>query len=165
MLEGLTPNPQGQKACKTGAMLENIIESMLISSGFQKVQEKKLPIFDLIEKFDGEKWFSRQYRGLIGEYGDAVSVDFLVCDPQKYQSGLAIEVKYQKVAGSVDEKYPYIMLNMKKWNSQGIKSALFFEGNGYRESALNWCQSHANEDITVLEGTTNIMEWIYSNLT
>ena len=165
MLDGFSPNPQGQKACKTGAMLENIIESILISSGFQKIKERKTPLAKLIEMFSGKKWFARQYRGLIGEYGEVVNVDFLLCDSNKYQCGLVIEVKYQKVPGSVDEKYPYIILNMKKWNRQGIKAAIFFEGNGYRESALKWCQENANEDITVLEGTTNIMEWVYSNLT
>jgi len=158
-----TPNPQGQKACHTGRMLEKIVESMLDTAGFERmnnIEAKKQ-----IEAGEtNKKWYASQYKGLIGEYGVPVVVDFIVYSPIEFRTGLVIEVKYQKVGGSVDEKYPYVFLNFRKWFKEGINTALFMEGGGYRQCALDWCKNNSCPGIVVVEGTSDIMQWMLSRI-
>ena len=157
------PNPQGQKACQTGAMLEKMVESMLVSAGFEFMNTADATS-ELYKDEATKKWYARQFKGLIGVYGVPVTVDFIVCSPTEFKKGLVIEVKYQQVAGSVDEKYPYIILNFKKWLNKGIKSALFMEGGGYRDCVLEWCKDNQSDDMMVIEGASDIMQWMHLRL-
>ena len=157
------PNPQGQKACQTGAMLEKMVESMLVSAGFEFMNTADATS-ELCKDEATKKWYARQFKGLVGAYGIPVTVDFVVGSPTEFKKGLVIEVKYQKVPGSVDEKYPYVFLNFKKWFEKGIKSALFMEGGGYKACALQWCKDNQNNNISVVEGASDIMQWMHLRL-
>jgi len=155
------PNPQGQKACYSGAMLEKNVESMLVSSGFEFLNTADA-IHELRKEQATKKWYARQFKGMIGVYRVPVVVDFILAAPGEFSKGLIIEVKYQKVTGSIDEKYPYVFLNFKEWLSKGIKAALFMEGGGYRDCVLDWCRENETPDISVVEGTSDIIQWMLS---
>lgn len=64
--------------------------------------------------------------------------EFVIVDGERR---IRVEAKYQSAAGSVDEKYPYMLLN-------GIyqypeKEIIFVvDGNGYKPGAHKWLKEH-----------------------
>jgi len=159
-----TPCIQGQRAVLSGKILEGMIESMLLNSGYKKIEKLDLAE-NLIQVKPNEKWFCRQYNRIKGIYNVNLRIDFFLMSPEKYPDGLAIEVKFQKVGGSVDEKYPFVILNMFEiFQQHNIKSVLFLEGKGYRKCALTWCLKQNCEVLTVIEGMENIISWVMNEL-
>ncbi|WP_238528438.1 PD-(D/E)XK nuclease superfamily protein [Rickettsia honei] len=59
--------------------------------------------------------------------------DFILYHPERYPNCLVIESKWQQSGGSVDEKYTYLVLNIKK---QGIYDTIIIDGDGYKKEAL-----------------------------
>jgi DNA adenine methylase len=67
--------------------------------------------------------------------------DFIVYHPQKWPNNLVIESKWQEVGGSVDEKYPYLVLNIQmKYTTPTI---LLLDGGGYKKGAEQWIRSQS----------------------
>jgi hypothetical protein len=160
----LAPCMQGQKAVKTGKMLEGMIKSMLVEAKY-----KSMPDIEVAESMLSlglkNKWFCPQYNRLKGIYGVSLRIDFMLVNPDTFPNGLAIEVKFQRTAGSVDEKYPYVILNMRHvYETYKVNSVLFLEGGGYRPCSLAWCKGQTTKDFQVVEGIPNIVNWIINNL-
>jgi DNA adenine methylase len=73
-------------------------------------------------------------------YKTTVKMDFLV----KYKTGtIGIEVKSQKVGGSVDEKLPYVFHNAKDYYKTTY-SVIVLKGNGFRNGAIEWLKEQAS---------------------
>ena len=74
---------------------------------------------------------------VIGEsiYHTKRIADFLLYHPKKHKEPIVIEVKWQQSKGSVDEKFPFLIENIKK---NKYKTIIIIDGNGYKTSALNW---------------------------
>ena len=51
------------------------------------------------------------------------------------------EVKWQQVGGSVDEKYPYLVLNIQM--KYEVPTILILDGNGYKKGAEKWIRSQS----------------------
>jgi len=85
---------QGGQANRSGRTIENTICSILDAKGYL---------------------YSRQVN--IGKtvYGHDLKVDVLINPSTLFPSGLIVESKWQDCAGSVDEKFPYLVLNIKEY--------------------------------------------------
>jgi len=82
-------------------------------------------------------FFLRQYRGRFQSlYGLPLLVDFAIWHPQKYPQGFLIQVKYQETSGSVDEKFPFLVLSLLQ---TGIPTLLLLLGDGAKREAIAWC--------------------------
>lgn len=132
-----------------GKMLEDQIETILISKGYFQSDETK------------SAYFIRQYRKYNSIYGTKFRLDFFVRHKEKWSEGLALECKWQSSAGSVDEKYPYVILNMK---SLPCPSAVLLAGGKYSPKALKWLMNQADERLVVVEGLDSILKYIISSL-
>lgn len=126
------PSAQGRSANFTGRTLETRVAMLLDECGYSK-QDK--PIADIAVPYYVAQ--SRQFRSI---YGGAMRIDFYVWHPVKYPSGLVIECKSQASAGSVDEKYPYTIENLR---GTGCAAVLIVEGDGPKAGALDWCTNQA----------------------
>ena len=63
---------------------------------------------------------------------------------KKYGCTIRIECKWQQVAGSVDEKYPYLYLNcVEKMPEKDI--IILLDGGGYKKEARAWLESAIKE--------------------
>ena len=126
---------QGKQANKTGRNLEHQIKEVLVSSGYNEIKDKKLFLDDLVFF---EKVFS--IHCYIGNsiYGTKLFTDIILYHPEKYPNRLAIEIKWQQVSGSVDEKFPYIIENVKK--RFPCPAIIILDGDGYKLGAKKWLE-------------------------
>jgi hypothetical protein len=56
--------------------------------------------------------------------------------PEKYPNKLIIECKWQQSSGSVDEKYPYNVLNIREMYP--CPAIILLDGEGYKTGAAEW---------------------------
>ncbi|HTO97352.1 MAG TPA: PD-(D/E)XK nuclease superfamily protein [Myxococcales bacterium] len=80
-------------------------------------------------------------------YGKDREVDVLFRDARN-GNRLAVEAKYQRVAGTADEKLPYAVLNMATLPLPGV---IVYGGGGFHLGALHWlCANTRATDISRL---------------
>ena len=84
-------------------------------------------------------------------YGKDREVDVLFRDARN-GNRLAIEAKYQRVAGTADEKLPYAVLNLTTLPLPGV---IVYGGGGFHQGALHWlCANTRATDIA------RLAEWL-----
>lgn len=119
---------QGSKAQRSGKMFENLVCQELEKIGYTKVLNKKFEI----SKKEEKPIYSTQYNVLESNiYGNAMKCDIIIFHPSKHSDNLIIECKYQKTKGTVDEKIPYLIDNIKDKYPYG--TILIIDGEGFRE--------------------------------
>jgi PD-(D/E)XK nuclease superfamily protein len=80
-------------------------------------------------------------------YGKDREVDVLFRDARN-GNRLAVEAKYQRVAGTADEKLPYAVLNLTTLPLPGV---IVYGGGGFHQGALHWlCANTRATDISRL---------------
>jgi len=128
------PSAQGKSANFTGNALETRVAMLLDECGYAKREttgSDELPCY--VQQ-------SQRFRSI---YGGLMRIDFYVWHQSKYPSGLVIECKSQETAGSVDEKYPYVIENLKATSCPAI---LIVDGDGPKAGAIAWCKRQAEEN-------------------
>lgn len=117
---------------KNGLNFEYFIEQIIQKHNYLFISKKD---FFNIYKTINKPCFTKQI--IIGEsiYNTKRTADFLIYHPQKHKKPIVIEVKWQQSKGSVDEKFPFLIENIKK---NKYKTIIIIDGNGYKKSALNW---------------------------
>jgi len=73
-------------------------------------------------------------------YGRRWRVDFVLRNVREYPNGLILESKSQKRRGSVDEKFPYVLENIRRGSLPAIVVA---HGRGIRDAA-DWLRGHCD---------------------
>ncbi len=71
--------------------------------------------------------------------------DFLVANDIKFPDGLIIECKWQQAKGSVDEKYPFLLVQYPK-NRRSNNNPT--DGKGYKPNAKQWLADQVAKDMT-----------------
>lgn len=129
----------GGRANRSGNTLENMVEGLLIGHGYAKLSAKEFASHALAK----EPIFMAQV--FVGKtiYETRMKVDFFVFHPSKYQDGLIIECKWQQSAGSVDEKYPYLVANLL---ASEKASVIVLDGGGYKPGAKLWLERQSLEN-------------------
>lgn len=106
--------------------------------------------------------FAKQVRlGNRSIYNKEMRHDTVCWHPEKHPNGLIIEAKYQATAGSVDEKYPYTVLSLKRLDAPSI---LVLEGGGATQSAIDWCMAQADEKFRVFDGISAFIRAVNNGL-
>lgn len=138
----------GSRANKTGGKLENTIESTL--TNYTKIDRTQF--LTTYMKADAPI-YSRQVH--IGDsiYNTKLFCDFILYHPKKHPHCLVIESKWQQTAGSVDEKYPYLVENI---NKLPYKTLIVIDGGGYKKGAEEWLRKQQNDKLQVM----NIVEFL-----
>lgn len=130
---------QGALANKAGASLESIIQKLLIK---YKIGYTSQSIFT-------------------GIYGGKNKMDFIFKLNDKIY---AMEVKNQNVAGSVDEKIPYCMLNGASIETDGfiliLEGSHFEKKTGIKKWALNFISKYEKE--MHVFNVNDFEEWLIS---
>lgn len=129
-----------------GARFEKIISAMLLAADYREIDCNGF----IFEKSGAIPYFSKHPKKIFfGMYGTHWTPDFIAWHPSKYPDGVIIEVKYQNIGGSVDEKLPYVIGSLKQNDMQSI---LIVEGDGFRLHAIKWCMAQQSEKIKVFNG-------------
>lgn len=132
----MSPQQQGAQANRQGQNLEGQVETILIASGYHKVKANK---YDNEVLSNPRPVFARQYKINNNLYRQTSKIDFILFHPTIHPDGLIIECKWQQSAGSVDEKFPYLAINIRAhYNKKGI---VIVDGGGFRPGGVNWLKS------------------------
>ncbi len=129
------PMSGGTRANKYGAVMERFILSRLIDQGYTFVRRERFTPARIL----GQPIYTQHFR--IGDsiYGNPQYCDFIVYHPERWPDNLIIESKWQQSGGSVDEKYPYLVLNIQmQYKSPTI---LVLDGGGYKPGGARWLRS------------------------
>lgn len=71
-----------------------------------------------------------------GIYDTPLRADFFIIAAHGFPCGLIIECKWQDTPGSVDEKFPYLVANIK--TCYPAPTIVMLDGGGYRAGAAAW---------------------------
>ncbi len=107
---------QGKRANESGRMAEQLVCTVLRTKGVT---------------------FRRQVVVGTSIYGHQLRADIVVEPTAIWPRGLAIEVKWQDAAGSVDEKFPYIAANVRS-GAFGRPVAVVLGGGKAKPGAIRW---------------------------
>jgi len=123
-----TPQPpsSGSKANSTGGALERVVAQALDSKGYSEFWNHKAQAFENRKAIGGKQYLKQLPVGLT-IYETVRKCDFLVLNRSKFPKDLIIECKWQQSAGSVDEKYPFLLFNIIK---TGIPTVILIDGKG-----------------------------------
>lgn len=123
-------DPQGQKAGINGRELERLVETELGKYGVGST---------LYSKYRGGK--EKGMKGVLLKnvpytniYGTESRGEFVLC--VRGHKNVRIECRSQTSAGSVDEKFPYLLGSCKAFKEDNVIVVL--EGEGYRKGAKEW---------------------------
>ncbi|MCY4537681.1 MAG: hypothetical protein OXE52_05550 [Chloroflexi bacterium] len=145
---------QGGRANMTGNRLEQVIESCLMDCGYEKYPNKR----ELGLMAEAEKpVYCTQVTIGNNIYDTALKCDFLLFHPQKWPNGLVIEAKWQQVGGSVDEKYPFLVLSIRK---SLFETILLLDGGGYRPGAEQWLRRQTDSKLLRVFNLTEFITWV-----
>jgi hypothetical protein len=130
---------QGGRAVTSGNVLENAVEGALLGHKYIQVGSdlpKKQRLEYLLKANSLSKRYARQVYIGKGIYGSDIYVDFYIIGSSFLSSGLIIESKWQQTSGSVDEKLPYLNLNIQ--TCYPTQSLVLIDGGGMKPQAISW---------------------------
>jgi len=146
---------QGAKANRNGKQFEEMCIPLFENHGFTILS---LPQYRILEK-KGElpdKYVLKNapFQTIYNHRG---KTEFVVVDKTNAQEvrAIRIENKYQEAAGSVDEKFPYMLLNaIQAYPEKEV--ILVVDGNGYKPGARKWLQDRIDENWLNFESDRSI---------
>jgi hypothetical protein len=159
----------GTQANQAGASAEKMVAQMLVTAGYTEVTgrdktalNKRVraggdPIKTLSEY--GAKIFVQKLKGYPSCYGVPHSHDFVLYHRSKLPWGVIVEVKWQTVGGSVDEKFPFVVLSFKGM-PVGIQTILLIDGGGARADATRWAKGQTRGDFITMTSIGEFTRWL-----
>lgn len=146
---------QGSKANTNGSSLENMVYQYLENKGYQYVKDMKIDDqkIGLIKKL----MYSKHYKIGNSIYNRPLYTDVIIYHPEKYPKFLAIEIKWQQSGGSVDEKYPYLVQNIKE--RFPCDALIILDGGGYKPGALEWLKNQTDMKLVNVFNLNEFIRW------
>lgn len=125
----------GAQANYTGNSLEGFVYNTLIRKGYDLVEH------DAFEagRFMDQPIFTTHYPIAKSIYDTQLFCDFLLFHPTKHPDDLIIESKWQQSRGSVDEKFPFLVMNIKERYPHA--TIIVLDGDGYKPKADAWLRA------------------------
>lgn len=140
--ERMTLRSQGSQANSSGRIAEDMIGAMLARLGYVPIRQRVIGI---------------------GIYGTPIQADILIESARGFPNGLIIESKWQGKSGSVDEKYPYLVLNIKECYPCPV--IILADGDGARPGAIRWLKSQVDgTNVFAVFTLKELMLWCNHNL-
>lgn len=75
-------------------------------------------------------------------YGSKLYTDFVVMGIPPWEDGISIESKYQGSSGSADEKFPYLVANIKQ--KFPIPCVILYSLDGAKPKSVEWLLAQAD---------------------
>ena len=142
----------GAQANYTGNALEKFIESRINEKGYQRITPKKFEASIYLK----QPIYARQFYIGPSIYQTKMYCDFILYHPQKWEKCLVIESKWQQSSGSVDEKYPYLILNIQQ---SAYETILVLDGGGYKKQAKTWLKKQIGNNLLNVFNMSEFQIW------
>jgi hypothetical protein len=158
---------QGGRANTSGNVLEKTVEGALLGHKYVQIGstlQKKQRLANLFNSTNLPKRYARQVHIGPGIYGTEIYVDFYIIGSPAIPAGLIIECKWQQVGGSVDEKLPYVNLNIQ--NSYPAPAVVLIDGGGMKPGAIAWLtqQVNSNPNLLAVHTLSSFLVWANNNI-
>lgn len=153
---------QGGRAVISGNVLEKTVETVLQVHGYHEIcgdLPKKRRREWLFYSNDPPKRYAKQVYIGSGIYGTDIYVDFFIFDAVAFPNGLIVECKWQQSGGSVDEKLPYLNLNIQ--TCYPSLTVVLIDGEGMKKGAIDWLnrQVGSNPNLLAVYNLTHFIIW------
>lgn len=148
---------QGEKANYTGNSLENFIENILNHKGYRFIENKSFKAACCLE----QAIYSCQFTIGHGIYDTPIKCDFILHHPVKYPNCLVIESKWQESSGSTDEKFPYLVLNIKE--KSAYPTIIVLDGGGCKPGAEQWLRHQVGGQLLHVFNMMEFQRWSHSD--
>ncbi len=133
---------QGAQANKNGKVFENMMIPIFTEAGFEIFTQGDLKKKKVQKKIATLKRYVIRNAAYMTIYNEGGKTEFVIVDDPRR---IRVEAKYQAAAGSVDEKYPYMLLNgIYKYPESEI--IFVVDGGGYKPGARKWLEDHIKEN-------------------
>lgn len=104
--------------------------------------------------------FRRQVPRGLSIYATRVRADFVVDNLLQYPAGLVIESKWQDIPGTADEKWPYVVANIRAGAYQAPVLLVVY-GGGYRPGAMDWLRTQIDGiDLIAVLSFEGLLSWL-----
>lgn len=157
----------GGRAVVSGNVLEKTVETILQVHGYldicRELPKKRRRDWLLYSNELPKRYAKQVYIGS-GIYGTAIYVDFYIFNSLVIPSGLIIECKWQQAGGSVDEKLPYLNLNIQ--TCYPSPTVVLIDGEGMKKGAIDWLtrQVDCNPNLLAVHNLTHFIIWANNHL-
>ncbi len=132
---------QGGRANRTGQTAEAVIAAILARHAYRVEAQKRIGL---------------------GIFETDVIVDFHISGHPQYSGGLIIESKWQAIGGSVDEKWPFLVLNIKE--CYPCPTIIVIHGGGFRPGAERWLRRQVGGKLIFVFRLEEFLSWCNHNL-
>ena len=137
----------------TGSTLEKFICDRLIERKYQFIPRDKFKAALYLE----QPFYTRQYHIGMGIYETPMYCDFILYHPEKWKECLIIESKWQQSVGTVDEKFPYFVLNIQQRHPH--KTVVLLDGGGYKKQAEAWLRKQVGNNLLHVFNMGEFQKW------
>lgn len=144
----------GARANKTGKSLEEFITHELEESDYLRIERIKWKTSLYLD----QPVYTRQLYLCKSIYDTAVFGDFVIFHPEKYPECLVIESKWQQSAGSVDEKYPFLVKNIK--TKYPYDAIVVIDGGGQKSGAIKWMKDQIGGRLKNVFSMAEFHKWV-----
>lgn len=144
---------QGTRANYTGNNLQKFIYNRLLEKEYLQVN---------VAHFNSGRYldqpiFCPQFPLGNGVYETPIKCDFILFHPTKHPACLVIESKWQQSGGSVDEKFPYLVANIKE--KYPYATIIVLDGGGYRSGSERWLRAQIDGKLLKVFNMAEFQKW------
>jgi len=160
MNENARPKHSGKAMLEhTIAVFQEYGYEQLDKSTFKKRSTFQLPL-TILEGYANKCFITNEhvYNDI---YGTPKKTHIYAYCPVKYKTGLLIEVRWQAISGTVDQKYPFIILSLER---APTKTILILDGKGMREEAVEWAKGRETDKHMVFSSLGEFSRWARTGL-
>lgn len=147
---------KGTKSNVTGNQLEVAVKTVLTGKGFELINYR---VWEKNKEKYGEELLLENVP-FITVYEHKGNTEFLLIS-KKYDLRIRIECKWQQVAGSVDEKLPYLYLNTIEAMPEN-SIMILIDGAGWKAGAIKWLKDAVKQKKYTTEETKNKNIMVFS---
>ena len=145
--------PAKQGANYTGDILESFVDTRIAERGYTFIDKNRFAAACYLE----QPIYTRQFHIAESIYETALNCDFILYHPQKHPNRLVIDAKWQQRGGSVDEKYPFLILNIKY--RYLTPTVIVLDGGGYKATAEQWLRAQVGDNLLHVFNMAQFQTW------
>jgi hypothetical protein len=127
---------QGGRANRHGRNAENVIAAILAQ---------------WVTKDDRQVHIGRSI------FDSEVYADFFIRNHPRFPTGLIVESKWQDASGSVDEKLPYLVMNIRF--CYPCPTIIVMHGGGFRPGAVRWLRTQLDDKLIAVFRLEEFLSW------
>ncbi|MCF4968762.1 PD-(D/E)XK nuclease superfamily protein [Nostoc sp. CMAA1605] len=152
----------GARANQAGKILESNVDAVLTAYEYFQIGSHITKEY-LLNASLLNKRYGKQVSIGNGIYNTALKVDFYVIGTPTIPGGLIIECKWQESGGSVDEKFPYLNLNIQEYYP--APTIVVIGGEGMRGGAIDWLKQQVkhNHNLIAVYTLDRFIAWANKN--